>query len=97
MRKTYSVHAPKVLLALILVFPCLSLAYNKSWDQGHRYCVPNPGETKWGHYAYSTTGPEDMEGATYSSKLCCQVFCEMCPIYANTGRLQKTFTDLSIP
>ena len=71
-RKTYSVTAAIVFLAFTLAFPTQSLAYNKSWDQGHRYCEPNPAGTMWGHYAYDTQHENDMEGATYSAKDCCE-------------------------
>lgn len=96
-RKIYSVNALTILLALILAFPCQSLAYNKSWDQGHQCTNTLPGASGWGRYAYDTTSPADYRGGEYTSKECCEWHCKICPVYANTGRLQKTFTDLSVP
>jgi len=67
-------------------------AYNWPWDQGHD-CVNtvNPDGT-WGRYDYN-----GVFHGNYSSKECCQLLCKVCPIYANTGRLQESFTDLSVP
>jgi len=95
-RKTYSVTALIVFLAFILVFPAQSLAYNKSWDQGHLCCKPKGGIYGWGKYPYNTTSEDDFNGG-FSSKDCCEKYCEICPVYASTGRLQKTFSDLTVP
>lgn len=91
-RRTYFKKALIVILALQLAFPCQSLAYNKSWDQGHQQCVPNEGKTAWGYYDY-----DGVFHGVASSKECCEILCKICPVYANTGRLQKTFTDLTVP
>lgn len=71
--------------------PCAD-AYNKSWDQGHTCINPSGGATGWGRYDYNGT----FKGS-FTSKDCCELLCKICPVYANTGRLQKTFTDLSVP
>lgn len=96
-RKIYSVNALTILLALILAFPCQSLAYNKPWDQGHQCTNTLPGASGWGRYGYDTQSPADYRGGEYTSKECCEILCKLCPVYANTGRLQKTFTDLTVP
>ena len=93
-------HVKKALIiipALILAFPLQTLAYNKSWDQGHNCVQGLPGASGWGRYGYDTTSPAHYRGGEYSSKDCCELLCKLCPVYANTGRLQKTFTDLAVP
>ena len=67
-------------------------SYNKSWDQGHKCVNPSGGEDGWGRYDYNG----NFQGG-YSSKECCEKLCKACPVYANTGRYQKTFTDLTVP
>ena len=96
-RRTYSIIAAIVFLSFILVFPCLSLAYNKSWDQGHNCVNTLPGASGWGRYGYNTTSTTDYLGGNYPTEDCCEEYCKLCPVYANTGRLQKTFTDLRVP
>ena len=91
-RKTHSVTAVIVFLAFILALPTQSPAYNKSWDQGHQCVRPLWGLLGWGKWDYSGW----FKGG-YSSKECCELLCKLCPVYANTGRLQKTFTDLTVP
>jgi RHS repeat-associated protein len=97
MIRTYFKKALIVFLACQLVFAYQTLAYNKSWDQGHNCVNTLPGASGWGRYAYDTTGPNDYLGGEYTSKECCELLCKLCPVYANTGRLQKTFTDLTVP
>lgn len=75
-----------------VVVPTLSWSYNKSWDQGHKVCVVEPGTSNWGKFDDSGV----FHGG-YSSKECCELLCKVCPVYANTGQLQKTYTDLTIP
>ena len=80
------------LLLIALFFPHIGFAYNKSWDQGHLECVEEPGTGNWGKF--------DSAGVFhggYTSKECCELLCKVCPVYAKTGQLQKTFTDLSVP
>lgn len=83
-------------LLLTLFLPNISWSYNKSWDQGHLCINPSGGDTGWGRYGYDTTSPDDFKDG-YSSKDCCELLCKICPVYANTGRLQKTYTDLTLP
>ncbi len=78
------------------IFPGISLSYNKSWDQGHKCTQAGKGDGSWGRYAYDTKSPDDRKGR-FSSKECCEKYCKICPVYANTGRLQKTYTDLTLP
>ncbi len=86
-----------VALAFTLTLPISARAYNKSWDQGHQCINTLPGASGWGRYGYDTTGPDDYRGGNYSTEDCCKQYCQMCPVYANTGRLLKTFTDLTVP
>ncbi len=83
-------------LALTGLWPGQGWAYNKSWDQGHLYTRPVSGARGWGQRAHEAASQDDKRG-TYTSKTCCQSLCKMCPVYANTGRLQKTFVDLKVP
>ncbi|MFH1152449.1 MAG: DUF6531 domain-containing protein, partial [Pseudomonadota bacterium] len=66
-----------------------SFAYNWSWDQGHD-CVQ--GQDGWGKWGYDG----NFKGSE-PTKECCQQNCTVCPVYANTGRYQKTWTDLRVP
>jgi len=87
-----------VLLSFIVaafLLSCLgsvSLAYNWEWDQGH-YCtdVDTP-DGMWGRWDY-----DGVYHGNQVSKDCCELLCKICPVYANTGALQKTYTDLSVP
>jgi len=81
-----------VLALLIFCFPCQSLAYNKSWDQGHQCVNPTGGDSGWGKYDY-----DGVFHGGYTSKECCELYCKICPVYAYTGQLQKTFVDLTVP
>ncbi len=65
---------------------------NWPWDQGHDCVETKKGSGSWGRWDY-----DGNWRGTYSSKECCELFCKICPVYANTGRLQKTFTDLTVP
>lgn len=76
----------------VVALPNSGWSYNKSWDQGHKKCVSEDGSTNWGQFDESGT----FHGG-YTSKECCELLCKVCPIYANTGRYQKTFTDLTVP
>lgn len=86
--KTYSVSELKIILAFILatvvMFPYQSLAYNKSWDQGHQSTNPNDGDE--GCEDEDECGPKE-----------CSPDSTACPVYVKTGRLEQTFTDLSVP
>ncbi|WP_172637460.1 RHS repeat-associated core domain-containing protein [Thioflavicoccus mobilis] len=73
-----------ILLALLL--PGVAIAYNKSWDQGHNWIEVDGG---WGYYDYDGVWQSEDSPKT------CKVG-TMCPVYANTGRLEETFTDLSL-
>jgi RHS repeat-associated protein len=75
-----------------IILPNCSLAYNKSWDQGHKVCVVEPGTSNWGKF-----DDNGVFHGGYGSKECCELLCKVCPVYANTGQLQKSFTDLKIP
>ena len=92
---TKCINAMKIVLIAILT-TLLSIsygaAYNKSWDQGHKCCHPNEGGSTWGRYDY-----DGNRRGEYTTKECCQLLCKICPVYANTGQLQKTFTDLTVP
>lgn len=86
-----------VLLSVVAAFllSCLgsvSFAYNWEWDQGH-YCtdVDTP-DGMWGRWDY-----DGVYHGNQVSKECCELLCKICPVYANTGAFQKTYTDLSIP
>jgi len=81
-----------VIVLTILLLPNYGAAYNKSWDQGHKCVHPNEGGSTWGRYDY-----DGNRQGEYPTKDCCIKYCKICPVYANTGRLQKTFTDLSVP
>jgi RHS repeat-associated protein len=85
-----------VIVLAILLLPNYGAAYNKSWDQGHKCVNPTGAEDGWGRYGYDTTSESDIKDG-YTSKECCELLCKICPVYAHTGRLQKTFTDLTIP
>lgn len=87
MRRTAAVVTP-----LTLVLASYSLAYNKSWDQGHQCVNPTGAKEGWGRYDYDGV----LQGEYYS-KECCELFCEICPVYAKTGLLHETLTDLSVP
>lgn len=75
---------------LLALNPEQAMAFNWPWDQGHD-CVNtvNPDGT-YGRYDY-----DGVFQGSYSSKECCEILCKICPVYANTGRLQKIFTDLT--
>lgn len=83
-----------IILALwiFLLLPIQGLAYNWPWDQGHDCVEGEGGISGWGRWGYDGK----MHGE-FSSKDCCELLCKICPVYANTGRLQKTFTDLAVP
>ena len=85
-----------VIVLAILLLPNYGVAYNKSWDQGHKCVTPGEGEKGWGRYGYDTQNEGDIKGS-WPTKDCCKEYCEICPVYANTGRLKKTFTDLMLP
>jgi len=85
-----------VVMLLTLTWAPQSLAYNKSWDQGHQCTQVGAADGSWGRYAYDAQSPADRKGA-YTSKECCELLCKICPVYANTGRLQETFVDLQLP
>jgi len=67
-------------------------AYNWPWDQGHDCVETKKGSGNWGRWDYDG----NWKG-TYTSKECCELLCKICPVYANTGQYQKTFTDLTVP
>ena len=99
MKNIYKDHQVKqsavfALIALFfgVVFPSLSYSYNWPWDQGHDACTSLDGGKSWGLIDY-----DGKQQGHYSTKECCQKLCKACPVYANTGQLQKTFTDLTVP
>jgi RHS repeat-associated protein len=67
-------------------------SYNWPWDQGHDCVETKKGSGNWGRWDYDG----NWKG-TYTSKECCELLCKICPVYANTGQYQKTFTDLTVP
>jgi len=74
----------------LLTFLCHdAFSYNWPWDQGHD-CVKT--EDGWGKWDYN-----GKFRGKYTSKECCQLLCKICPVYANTGRFQQTYTDLTVP
>jgi len=81
-----------VIVLATFLLPNYGAAYNKSWDQGHKCCHPNEGGSTWGRYDY-----DGVRQGEYTSKECCELLCKICPVYVNTGQLQKTFTDLTVP
>jgi len=83
------------LFLLISVLTVSQEAYpaNWSWDQNHDCVETKKGSGNWGRWDYDGKFTKD----TYSSKECCELLCKICPVYANTGRYQKTYTDLTVP
>ena len=82
---------------LFLVISILTVSHeayprNWDWDQNHDCVEGEGGISGWGRWDYDGK----MKG-DYSSKDCCELLCKICPVYANTGQLQKTFTDLTVP
>lgn len=67
-------------------------AYNWPWDQGHDCVETKKGSGNWGRWDYAGN-----KKGKYCFKECCEKYCEICPVSANTGRLRKTFTDLTLP
>ena len=67
-------------------------AYNWPWDQGHDCVETSEGSGNWGRWDYDGVFHGD-----HTSKECCELICKICPVYVNTGRLQKSFTDLRVP
>lgn len=91
-RCIYTMRLACFALVAILLFPAFGVAYNKSWDQGHKCTNVNTPDGMWGRFDYDGAYHGD-----HTSKECCELICKICPIYVNTGRLQKTFTDLRVP
>lgn len=89
--KTFAV---TFLFLLITILTVSHEAYprNWDWDQNHDCVNPTGGDEGWGRYDYSGA----FKGE-YTSKECCELLCKICPVYANTGQLQKTYTDLTVP
>lgn len=81
-----------VVLAFVAV-PNSGWAYNKSWDQGHKCVQSIPGKSGWCKWDYDGN-PANCDAATPE---CCELLCKICPVYANSGRYQKTYTDLTVP
>jgi RHS repeat-associated protein len=85
-----------ILLIIALTFtvmPNSGWAYNKSWDQGHKCVQGIPGKSGWCKWDYDGN-PADCDA---SSPECCELYCKICPVFAYTGRYQKTYTDLKVP
>ena len=87
-----------VVTFLFLIISILTVSHeayprNWDWDQNHD-CVqgiPNKsGWCKWGYDGY----PADCDAISIE---CCELLCKICPVYAYSGRYQKTFTDLTVP
>ena len=66
---------------------------NWSWDQNHDCVQGIPGKSGWCRWGYDGN-PANCDEPSIE---CCELYCKICPVYANTGRLQKTFTDLTVP
>ena len=86
-----------VVTFLFLIISILTVSHeayprNWDWDQNHDCVEGEGGISGWGRWGYDGK----MHGE-FETKECCELLCKICPVYANTGRLQKTFTDLTIP
>lgn len=81
------------LLISILTVSHEAHAANWSWDQNHDCVQGIRGKSGWCRWGYDGN-PANCDEPTQE---CCELFCKICPVYANTGRLQKTFTDLTVP
>lgn len=86
-----------VVTFLFLIISILTVSHeayprNWDWDQNHDCVEGEGGISGWGRWDYDGK----MKG-DYSSKDCCELLCKICPVYANTGQYQKTFTDLRVP
>ena len=83
------------LFLLISILTVSHEAYprNWDWDQNHDCVQGIPGKSGWCRWGYDGN-PANCDEPTQE---CCELFCKICPVYANTGRLQKTFTDLTVP
>ncbi len=79
-------------MIVVMNFSGSGFCANWSWDQNHDCVKGEGGISGWGKWGYDGT----MHGE-YTTKECCELYCKACPVYANTGRYQKTFTDLSVP
>ncbi len=86
------------ILAICSIFMVLLSAENGfsanwSWDQNHDCVEGIPGKSGWCKWGYDGN-PADCDA---SSIECCELLCKICPVYANSGKYQKTFTDLTVP
>ena len=79
-------------IMVVMSFSGSGFCRNWDWDQNHDCVEAEGGNTGWGKWGYDGT----MHGE-YTIKECCEQYCKACPVYANTGRYQKTVTDLSVP
>ena len=78
-------------IIVVMGFSGSGFCRNWDWDQNHD-CVKGEGGIKgWGKWGYDGK----MHGE-FTEKDCCELYCKACPVYANTGRYQKTITDLTV-
>ncbi|MBN1930909.1 MAG: RHS repeat protein [Desulfobacterales bacterium] len=80
-------------MIIVTIFSGTGFSRNWDWDQNHDCTEAKKGDGNWGRYDYDGNFTKN----TYSSKKCCELLCKICPVYANTGRYQKTFIDLIVP
>lgn len=87
-----------VVTFLFLIISILTVSHeayprNWDWDQNHDCVQGIPGKSGWCKWGYDGN-PADCNA---SSIECCELLCKICPVYANSGKYQKTFTDLIVP
>ena len=84
------------LLAILAIPATNIMAYNWEWDQGHD-CVEGD-DGKYGRFNYTGDTPESAwVDSGFTVKGCCEIHCMLCPVYANTGEYQQSYTDLQVP
>ena len=83
------------LFLLISILTVSHEAYprNWDWDQNHDCVQGIPGKSGWCKWGYDGN-PADCDAISIE---CCELLCKICPVYAYSGRYQKTFTDLTVP
>ncbi|BBO87540.1 RHS repeat-associated core domain-containing protein [Desulfosarcina ovata] len=79
-------------MIIVALFSGTAVSRNWDWDQNHDCVEGGGGDEGWGKYGY-----DGVFRGGYTSKECCELYCKVCPVYANTGRYQKTYSDLTIP
>jgi RHS repeat-associated protein len=83
------------LFLLISILTVSHEAYpgNWEWDQNHDCVEGIRGKSGWCKWGYDGN-PADCDAISIE---CCELLCKICPVYAYSGRYQKTFTDLTVP